>query len=228
MQRGPDVAPTESRSVLAQSGACEELFMVKPMFSLMLLSVLAACAEGSPSQDPRDAMTEASVPDTARDAGLDARATACADERAFFETHRACARDEDCVIVGACSGGFGFKAVQSSAQTEAQGYSDRAACGPVFDGPTYNAVCENAQCFARNNGRQCGMPADAAVCPLDQELYATNCDGGMNQCRQRCAGEADPTCGGSKVCARETVSQVGGPYGLGCVDELPTEVWLCR
>jgi hypothetical protein len=162
------------------------------------------------------------------DGGLDGGDRSCGAERAFVLSHRACSTDDDCVIVGACSGGWGFEAVQRSAQAEAQRWSDDTQC-KVFDGPLYNAVCERAVCVARQNGAMCGMPSNAdggaQVCAAGEELYTLSCDAGTPACAKRCDGAADLSCGAAKTCAQTSVAPLGG-YGAGCTGAL--DVWLCR
>lgn len=183
----------------------------------------------------RDAATDARVdggtPDAAVDSGLDAQAaqaTACQQERAFLAAHKACVRDEDCAIAGSCSGGFGFEAVQASVTAQAQAYSDRTSCGKVYDGPTYNAVCEQATCVKRENGQACGrVPTDASVpdvCSEGRELYRSSCSTPFI-CRQRCTGTADTQCGAGAGCKLESVSVASERYDNRC--EPKQELWLC-
>lgn len=169
--------------------------------------------------------------DAATSGALDAGAggpmlnSACAQERAFLAAHLGCERDEQCAIVGSCSGGFGFEAVNVSARVEAQNYSDHTSC-PVFDGPTYNAVCEEGRCVARNRGHDCGGPVDAGGCEPGAEQYMANC-ASPAACHKRCTGPGDSArCGAASSCQQTRVSRVSAPYGLGCGDTI--ELWLCR
>src|SRR5687768_1648572 len=114
---------------------------------LLLAMLSAACgATGSsqellpPSDDRRDGGdtddgVEAGVdtalldsgPDSGPDAGPDAWVDPCEPHREtmheFLGANRDCEVDSDCVIVGDCSGGFGFYAVNVAAQAEGEALS---------------------------------------------------------------------------------------------------------
>jgi hypothetical protein len=173
-----------------------------------------------------------------RDADIgDARASTtdrCAQDWSFLAAHQQCTLDADCVIVGACSGGFGFFAVQQSVRAEAQALSDHTLC-PSYDGPLYHAVCEQGSCRARPTGASCGAvrPADGGTpgCPSNGELYRTDCDGGSDSaqpavCATRCGGANDSSCGARAVCTQVRVSEAAGSYGGACGVTFP--VWLCQ
>ena len=188
-----------------------------------------------------DGRTDGSVssPDAAnRDAdaadGSPGTTDRCAQDWAFLAAHRTCAVDADCVIVGACSGGFGFFAVEQSAKTAAQALSDHTLC-PAYDGPIYHAVCEQSLCRARATGASCGgaRPSDGGTpgCPANGELYRTDCAGSADAaqpavCATRCSGMSDASCGPGARCAQVSVSEASGAYGAGCGMTYP--VWLCQ
>lgn len=168
-----------------------------------------------------------------RDAPADI-ARDCEKASEFVAAHRTCSTDADCVIVGSCSGGFGFLAVQVSAQAEAQRLSDTTRCR-VYDGPLYNAVCEQGSCRTRPTGAWCGgvRLADGgyAGCPQGQEQYQTTCAApsevaGQPSCERRCSGSADSSCGMGRVCTSVRVYEATEPFGQGCGAAF--EQWLCR
>lgn len=157
--------------------------------------------------------------------------TTCEGERTFLNTHRWCEKNSDCVIVGTCSGSFGFRAVERAVQTEAQSLVDRGDCDLVFDGPTFSAVCERGICTPRPDGRACGAPVregGISGCPAGQEQYLASCDTPMTWgfdiqgCETHCDGAGDTSCGAGRVCQQVKVLPV---VRSGC--EL-IDAWLCR
>jgi hypothetical protein len=200
---------------------------VRNYVALIALVTLGCGDEAGPDGDAGTAL-DARVLD-AGSACLDA-GSACAEEKAYLAAHRGCSTDSDCVIVGSCSGGFGFEAVEVSAKERAQQYSDQTSCGQVFDGPTFHAVCEQGRCSARGTGWWCGGPlADAGIpgrCSPDEEQYVIGCDAAIPTCAKRCTGAGDTRCGGERSCEQTQVSAATPPYGLGCGNVI--DVWLCQ
>ncbi|MEY4514690.1 MAG: hypothetical protein RLZZ450_6812 [Pseudomonadota bacterium] len=157
--------------------------------------------------------------------------TTCEGERAFLSAHRWCEKNADCVIVGSCSAGFGFRAVERALQKEAQSLSDQLKCDLAIDGPTYSAVCERGVCTPRPDGRVCGSPSrDGGTygCPRGQEQYLASCDTprtwgfDIQGCETHCDGADDTSCGAGRVCTQVKVLPV---VASGC--EL-IDTWLCR
>ena len=184
--------------------------------SRALLAVLLVATLGCDDQGP----------DRRSDGGSDARG--CEAERAFFASRRACTKDDDCTIVGSCTGPISMTPVQTSARAEAERYADSSSCRSATDGPTYLAACEQGHCVARNRGYDCGQRADASVyqCADDEALYVLSCSTlATPVCARRCSGQDDVTCR-TGTCQRVSVSQVIGAYGLGCGEMI--DVWLCR
>ena len=158
--------------------------------------------------------------------------TTCEGERAFLSAHRFCTKHSDCVIVGACSAGFGFRAVERAVQTEAQSLSDRRTCDVVIDGPTFAAVCEQGVCTPRANGSICGAPSrdgGSYGCPRGQEQYLPSCDTPVTYgfdiqgCETHCDGADDTSCGAGRVCKQV---QVVSATRAGCPNLI--DAWLCR
>jgi len=96
----------------------------------------------------------------------------------FLAQHRDCQFDSDCTVVGACSAGFGFRAVARSAADEAQAMSDMtpAVCG-AYDGPLYEGICKRANhgehgvCTAQETGQACGQaPREPAICDGSSDI----------------------------------------------------------
>ncbi len=155
-----------------------------------------------------DANMDTMGPDARADAQSDARGNAC-DVSDFIAAHQACSADQDCTIVGGCSGGFGFYAVNVAARDEAQRLSDQTPreCA-AYDGPLYNAVCEQSRCRRRPTGHACGEAPllDGGTtpdrCPSGQELYDPRIGDGARSrgCYQRCSGPSDPRCGAGETC----------------------------
>jgi hypothetical protein len=198
--------------------------------SLLLLAIASGCT--NEDADPGRDLDGSVVPHL--DGGMHPPVelpTTCEGQRTFLSAHRWCAKSSDCVIVGACSGGFGFRAVERAVQTEAQTLSDRAKCDVVFDGPTYNAVCEQGVCTARPTQGACGAPQrDGGVygCPRGQEQYLPSCETPMTfgfdtqGCETHCDGADDTSCGAGRTCKQVKVLPV---VRAGC-DLI--DVWLCR
>jgi len=188
----------------------------------------AAGTDAATEQSPRDASMDAAVRSDAKITGFDA----CVQQTQFLEAHRTCSTEEECVIVGSCSDGFGFEAVHVSVRAEAQALSDNAACNRKIDGPNFNARCERNKCVARPNGRWCGGPsrdAGGGGCPAGTELYRTDCTSNpplpAPACERRCSAPGDRTCGDAG-CVQVQASAVAGVYGDACGDIL--EFWFCR
>lgn len=168
--------------------------------------------------------------DARADGGSDAQAdpqSAC--ERAneelttFVRTHRQCASDADCAIIGGCSQTLGFYAVRADARDAGQPLTESHTCGGS-DGPTYEAVCENQQCVTRYDGNACG--SISSKCQSSHELYAFSCPSWAplqdGTCHQRCSGASDTRCAADFSCQqREVVAAEGGCT----VARVPT--WLC-
>jgi len=77
--------------------------------------------------------------------------------------NEACTVDADCTIVGDCSGGFGFYAINLAGSAEAQALSDATPDGcAAFDGPQYNAQCAQNKCIAVEAPRSCGERSPTA------------------------------------------------------------------
>src|SRR5262245_20887038 len=62
---------------------------------------------------------------------------------ALINANLKCTRDSECVVVGSCSGGFGFKVAHESVAKQAQALSDATPreCAS-FDGPMFEPVCK--------------------------------------------------------------------------------------
>ena len=160
----------------------------------------------------------------------------------FLAANSHCEVDSDCVIVGDCSGGFGFYAVNAAAREEGEALSldTPAECG-AFDGPLYHAVCEEGTCGELETGDACGTyhEGPSGVCPDTDVPYVQSCalaeagdlaiDTG---CHRRC-GE-----GGASVCPAGFACQAasGCAYGYGgggvgngnsCTECEPSSVELC-
>jgi hypothetical protein len=160
----------------------------------------------------------------------------CEQERAFLNEHRACSTQQDCAIVGSCSGGFGFRAVQAAVKDEAQRLSNNTSCGRAFDGPMYAAVCEQGLCRTRPTGAWCGAAPSSQDggrmgCAPGEAQYRTDCEGpsaatGKPTCERSCNGATDTSCGAGRMCTSVRVSAGQSGYGTSC-DAL-VDVWLCR
>jgi len=109
--------------------------------------------------------------------------------RSFFGVGQniRCASDADCVVVGSCSGGFGFRAVSAAAAQHAQALSDATPshCG-VYDGPQYRAVCEldagagtKGSCALREQGRACGESLPELCDGSDEIRFVLTIGGGF-------------------------------------------------
>lgn len=127
------------------------------------------------------------------------------------------------MIVGACSGGFGFAAVNVAAEEQAQALSDATpdACG-ASDGPLYHAVCQAGRCTALETGDACGAfhEGPSEVCPADEEPYVQSCelasDGDVaiaTGCHRRCGDDGAAVCPPGFAC--EAASACGYGYGGG-------------
>jgi len=158
----------------------------------------------------------------------------CGAESARIETfvaaNRACASDGDCAIVGACSLGFGFLAVNVAARAEGQHLSDtyESQCS-ASDGPTFHAVCQAGSCVRRHTGHACGA-VGPGPCPPTHELYHLACPGDAGTevvatCQQRCTGPTDTRCGAGLSCQSTKVQPDSELYKTVC--KPPVDALLC-
>lgn len=98
----------------------------------------------------------------------------------FVETHRSCRLDAECQVVGACSAGFGFEAVSSSAVADGMALSEATPEGcQVFDGPLYESACMGTEAAADHVGtcklleidQSCGeVPNPQTICDGSSDL----------------------------------------------------------
>jgi hypothetical protein len=102
---------------------------------------------------------------------------ACEADVDFVAEHNRCTSDSDCVIVGGCSGEWGFRAVSSSAQEEARARSRATECR-VFDGPIYSTACRDNRCALLPTGAYCGAP------PIDAGRDAARTDADLPDATQ--------------------------------------------
>jgi hypothetical protein len=196
---------------------------------LLFLVIVSACTDEGSASRP-DGAVEPHLLDGGVHRPVELPTT-CEGEREFFRFHRWCEKNSDCVIVGSCSSGSGFQAVERALQKEAQGLSDHTKCLISLDGPTYGAVCERGVCTARPTGGACGQPVrDGGLsgCPAGQEQYLASCETPMTWgfdiqgCETHCDGPADTSCGAGRVCTEVRVLPVlrDGCQQIGA--------WLCR
>jgi hypothetical protein len=137
--------------------------------------MLIACAESRKGSDGAAGSGGADHP--VAGAGLEDPCQAHRDAVAnYVEAHRSCRRDADCQVVGACSGGFGFEAVNTMSSVGAEALSkETPEICQVFDGPTYEAVCKGVD-VASDRAGECQLQALEHSCgeaPTPQTL----CDG---------------------------------------------------
>lgn len=75
----------------------------------------------------------------------------------FLEANRACTAAADCTVIGNCGPNADFTAVRSDAAEEASKLQ-AATCLESWDGPLYEAVCEQEKCGLKMLNTYCGMP----------------------------------------------------------------------
>ena len=152
----------------------------------------------------------------------------------FVEAHRACGSDLNCNVVGSCSGGFGFKAVNDSSNLQAQSLSNTTPRGCRTDaGNTYSAICDEGLCIAVQNGGICDAPPGPnGACPKGRTAYGVSCpapNAGMIEpgCYQRCDETAAPVCDPGFVCQASTTSSCDYAPADGCKSCEPRSSSLC-
>ena len=110
----------------------------------ILTASIAGCSGGTDSEDP---------------AACESRAAAYT---TFMDTHRDCTQDSDCAVIGDCGPHANFAAVRAEHAEEATTLHS-ALCGEAYDGPTYDAVCQDGKCQLSQQTGYCGMPTADGV-----------------------------------------------------------------
>jgi len=144
----------------------------------LLLLCLAGCgddaeASGADSGQPAE---DAALDSGSRDAALGTDAAApvdaatpgltCEDVVMFGAFDTACSGDDDCVILGGCSGAL-WVTVGKGDEAEARALHDRLAYCGGSDGPIMEARCQAQRCVVAPSGELCGTfdPSDDAGIP---------------------------------------------------------------
>lgn len=149
---------------------------------------------------------------------------------AFVESHRECASDEDCAIVGDCSHS-NFQAVSRSAEAEARDLVLSDPCGWA-DGPGYYARCRQEACERVKSTVWCGSP-QRSDCPLGTSYKQPGCNlsSGMlpSGCYASCSGQGeDGPCTTGFTCQKANVHPCpASPSGGDACAACNAEQWLC-
>lgn len=186
---------------------------------------------GSGGDGPRDAQ----VLDAAPDADVDVCGMEIAAQQDLLARAQAagCERDQDCVLIGSCSEGFGFVAVPQAFAAETQALMDATEC-VTFDGPLYGARCEVGRCVARDSGGYCGS-VDPSYCAEGELMYDNPCVASApgnalihRGCYRACDLNISGSCPGSYTCMPASVCLLHDGYQAeGCHQCEAITVSLC-
>ena len=149
----------------------------------------------------------------------------------FVQSHRSCASDDDCAIVGDCSHS-NFQAVSRGAEAEARDLVLSDPCG-WQDGPGYFASCRKGVCERVKSTVWCGSPVNTD-CPAGTSYVTPGCDTSPNSlpagCYTPCSGQGDDgPCTSGFTCQKADVHPCpSSPPGGATCAACSQEKWLCR